>query len=52
MVGISNYGKYLGIKDGCKVLKNVVREEGSKVYNTNQTYFTYLDNKNNPVKKL
>ena len=52
MVSLNNYGKFLGIRDGFKVFKNVVREEGSKVYNTNKTYYTYIDNANNPVKTI
>ena len=52
MVNLNNYGKYLGIKDGYKIFRNVVKEEGSKVYNTNKTYFTYVDNTNKPVRTI
>ena len=35
MVSLNNYGKFLGIRDGYKVFRNVVKEEGSNIYNTN-----------------
>lgn len=44
-------GKYIGFRDGFKIFRNVVREEGSKIYDTTKTYYTYV-NKDGNVEKV
>lgn len=50
MVNIS--GKLLGVnKNGYKIFKNVIREDGNKVYDNTKTYLTYV-NKEGKVEKV
>lgn len=45
-------GKLLGVnKNGYKVFKNVIREDGNKVYDNTKTYLTYV-NKEGKVEKV
>ena len=45
-------GKLLGVnKNGYKVFKNIIREDGNKVYDNTKTYLTYV-NKEGKVEKV
>ena len=45
-------GKLLGVnKNGYKIFKNVIREDGNKVYDNTKTYLTYV-NKEGKVEKV
>lgn len=49
---MTNIGKFIGVKDGFKIFRNTVREEGSKIYDTTKTYYSYVNKEGNVEKVL